>query len=52
MLGGGPGLAGEADGVAFHRDAVALVSRTLALPQGSAKAAVASYKGLGSTALP
>ncbi len=38
-----------ADGVAFHRTAVALVSRTLALPMGktSEQAAIASYKGFG-----
>lgn len=47
VLGYGPGLRGEADGVAFHRDAVALVSRTLALPSGAKGAAIASYKGLG-----
>jgi hypothetical protein len=47
VLGDGAGLRGEADGVAFHRDAVALVSRTLALPSGAKGAAIASYKGLG-----
>jgi len=37
------------DGVAFHRQAVALVSRTLAKPDGlpSDQYAVAGYKGLG-----
>lgn len=49
VLGFGANDAGQADGVAFHRAAVALVSRTLELPMGVAsnQAAVASYKGLG-----
>jgi len=34
-------------GVAFHRTAVALVTRQLELPQGAANAAIASYKGFG-----
>lgn len=36
-------------GLAFHRDAFALVTRTLAVPRGVAsnQAAVANYKGLG-----
>lgn len=40
---------GDPDGVAFHRQAVALVSRTLAKPEGvsSEQYAVESYKGLG-----
>lgn len=46
-FGGGPGLRGEADGVAFHRDAVILASRTLSQPKGAAQSAIASYKGLG-----
>ena len=48
-LGGGPGDAGQADGVAFHRDAVALVTRTLEKPMGvgDRQAAIANYKGLG-----
>lgn len=48
-LGFGANDAGEADGVAFHRDAVTLVSRTLAAPMGLAESqyAVESYKGLG-----
>ena len=39
----------EDDGVAFHRDAVALVSRTLDKPMGvaSEQASVENYKGLG-----
>lgn len=39
---------GQADGVAFHRDSVALVSRALALPMDSdaTKASVQNYKGL------
>lgn len=49
VLGLGSGDKGQADGVAFHRDAVALTSRTLALPMGvgAGQAAVANYKGLG-----
>ncbi|HEY4096375.1 MAG TPA: P22 phage major capsid protein family protein [Baekduia sp.] len=37
------------DGVAFHKQAVALASRTLSLPMGVGEdqAAIASYKGLG-----
>jgi P22 coat protein - gene protein 5 len=48
-LGYGPGDAGQADGVAFHRDAVALTSRTLVPPDGlpPAQYAVENYKGLG-----
>lgn len=42
-------LSGISQNVAFHRDALALVSRTLALPKGKTAetAAVANYKGLG-----
>lgn len=49
QLGFGGGDAGQADGVAFHRDAVTLVSRTLQAPEGlpSNQVAVESYKGLG-----
>jgi hypothetical protein len=49
VLGYGAGDAGQADGVAFHRDAVALVTRTLEKPMGVAaeQMAVESYKGLG-----
>lgn len=49
VLGFGPGVAGQADGVAFHRDAITLASRTLEKPLGKigAQAAIASYKGLG-----
>ena len=49
VLGYGSGDKGAADGVAFHRDAVSLVSRTLAMPMGvgAGQAAVANYKGLG-----
>lgn len=41
--------AGQADGVAFHRDAVALVTRTLDKPDGisDSQVAVQNYKGLG-----
>jgi hypothetical protein len=39
----------DADGVAFHRDSVALVTRTLEKPMGVApnQVAIESYKGLG-----
>lgn len=48
-LGFGGGDAGQADGVAFHRDAITLATRTLDLPLGKvgAQAAVANYQGLG-----
>lgn len=48
VFGEGPGDKGQADGVAFHRSAVALASRTLALPMGvgSDQAAVENYRGL------
>jgi hypothetical protein len=48
-LGYGSGDKGQADGVAFHRDAITLATRTLELPLGKigAQAAVAQYKGLG-----
>jgi len=48
-LGYGPGLPGQADGVAFHRDAITLATRTLEKPLGKvgAQAAIANYKGLG-----
>lgn len=48
-LGIGTGDKGQADGVAFHRDAVTLVSRTLAAPLGvaSSQVSVQSYNGLG-----
>ena len=41
--------AGQADGVAFHREAVAFVSRSLGVPIGAATGNVAdaTYKGLG-----
>ena len=54
VLGGGDtGVVGEdadtAEGVAFHRDAIALVSRTLEAPMGVAgnQVAIENYKGLG-----
>lgn len=49
VIGYGADTKGEADGVAFHRDAVALATRTLALPMGvgAGQAAVSNYKGLG-----
>lgn len=37
----------QADGLAFHRQAVAFVSRSLELPKGTNNSAVESYKGLG-----
>lgn len=48
-LGLGSGDKGAADGVAFHRHAVALTSRTLAKPDGISpgQVSVASYKGFG-----
>lgn len=49
VFGYGGGDKGQADGVAFHRDAVTLASRTLQVPDGVAasQAAVSNYKGLG-----
>lgn len=49
VLGLGSGDKGGADGVAFHRSAVALVTRTLATPMGLAASqyAVENYMGLG-----
>lgn len=49
VFGWGPGDRGQADGVAFHRHAVALVTRVPALPMGktSEQAATVNYKGLG-----
>lgn len=49
VLGLGSGDKGAADGVAFHRSAVALVTRTLTTPMGVApsQVAVESYQGLG-----
>lgn len=49
VFGYGPGDKGQADGVAFHRDSVALVSRTLEKPMGVADGqfSVQSYKSLG-----
>ena len=47
VLGFGSGTRGEVDGIAFHRDAVTLVSRTLEAPDGAAFVAVEGYKGLG-----
>lgn len=37
----------EDDGIAFHRNALALVTRPLELPQGAANASVANYDGFG-----
>lgn len=49
VFGLGPNDKGQADGVAFHRSAVAAVTRTLERPMGVApnQVAVQSYKGLG-----
>lgn len=49
VLGYGPNDAGQADGVAFHRSAIALVTRTLDTPMGvaSSQVSVENYKGLG-----
>ena len=33
--------------IAFHKNAMALVSRPLALPQGAAKSAIMNYDGFG-----
>ncbi len=38
---------GRVDGLAFHKNAFALVSRPLELPQGAAKSATVSYDGFG-----
>ncbi len=48
-FGEGPGDRGGADGVAFHRSAVAAVTRTLDAPEGiaSSQVSVQNYKGLG-----
>lgn len=48
VFGYGPNDKGQADGVAFHRHAVALVSRQLAIPNGVSptQVAIADYKGL------
>lgn len=37
----------KVDGLAFHKNAFALVTRQLALPNGAAKAAVVDYNGFG-----
>jgi hypothetical protein len=49
VFGYGTGDRAAADGVAFHREAVAFVSRSLGVPQGAAAGTVAdaNYKGLG-----
>lgn len=49
VFGYGPNDKGQADGVAFHRSAVAAVTRTLERPMGLApsQVAVQGYKGLG-----
>jgi hypothetical protein len=49
VFGLGGGDAGQADGVAFHKSAVAAVTRTLQRPNGLApsQVSVRNYKGLG-----
>ena len=49
VFGYGPNDKGQADGVAFHRSAVAAVTRTLETPMGIApsQVSVQTYKGLG-----
>lgn len=49
VFGYGPNDKGQADGVAFHKDAVALVARTLPKPDGIAaeQVAIAAGKGYG-----
>jgi P22 coat protein - gene protein 5 len=49
VLGEGTGGPGEADGVAFHKDAVTIATRLLPKPLGKVEGQVAtsSYKGLG-----
>ena len=37
----------EDDGIVFHKNALALVTRPLELPQGAANASVANYEGFG-----
>jgi coat protein Gp5 len=48
-FGTGPGDVGQADGVAFHRSAIVLASRTLQAPMGVAPNmySIENYKGLG-----
>jgi len=43
----GTGISTTEVGVAFHRTAVAFVTRPLALPQGAKNASIQSYKGFG-----
>lgn len=38
---------GYVPSIAFHKNAIALVTRPLALPQGAAKAAIVNYDGFG-----
>ena len=40
-------LANKIHSLAFHRNAIALVTRPLALPMGASKAAIVSHNGLG-----
>lgn len=49
VLGSGPGLRGETDGVAFHKSAVSLVSRALEKPEGvpAELCSIQSYKSFG-----
>lgn len=43
----GTGISTTEVGVAFHRTAVAMVTRPLALPQGAKNAAIMNYQGFG-----
>jgi hypothetical protein len=43
----GPGISTTEVGLAFHRTALALAFRPLALPKGNVNAAIANYKGFG-----
>lgn len=40
-------VANKIHSLAFHRNAIALVTRPLALPMGASKAAIVSHNGLG-----
>lgn len=42
-----PAEVGDAEGIAFHKNAFALVTRPLALPQGASKSAIVNYDGFG-----
>jgi hypothetical protein len=42
-----PGASTTEEGIAFHRTAFALITRTLELPRGASQAAIANYRGFG-----